>query len=195
MGIMGPIAGAIFDLIGLRVLAVVGLMITAAATWEFTKLTDTTMYGNILLLYTIRSLGVSLIMMPLMTAGLNELPRHLNSHGTAMFNTMRQVAGSLGTAMLVTIMSTRTSVHLATYTSVITATNPTMLDQFGSLVQGLALPAQTGQAIALQEVYGLASQQAFINGINDSFIVATGLAILGLIPAMFIRRVIPPKSN
>ncbi|ODA42446.1 DHA2 family efflux MFS transporter permease subunit [Desulfosporosinus sp. BG] len=195
MGIMGPIAGAIFDRIGLRVLAVVGLMITAAASWEFTKLTADTMYSDILMMYTIRSLGVSLIMMPLMTAGLNQLPRKLNSHGTAMFNTMRQVAGSLGTAMLVTIMSTRTNVHLATYTSVITASNPTMLDQFGALVQGLALPAQTGQVVALQEVYGLASQQAFINGINDSFIVATGLAILGLIPALFIRRVIPPKSN
>lgn len=194
MGIMGPIAGAVFDRIGLRVLAIVGLLITAAASWEFTKLTADTMYADILQMYTIRSLGVSLIMMPLMTAGLNQLPRRLNSHGTAMFNTMRQVAGSLGTAMLVTIMTTRTNIHLATITGVVTSANPTMLDQFSALVHGLALPAQTGQVITLQEIYGLASQQAAIDGINDAFIVATGLAILGIIPAFFIRKFSPSQT-
>ncbi len=195
MGIMGPIAGAVFDRIGLRVLAVVGLMITAMATWEFTRLTSDTMYGNILLLYTVRSLGVSLIMMPLMTAGLNQLPRRLNSHGTAMFNTMRQVSGSLGTAVLVTIMTTRSTIHLATYASTITSTNPSILSQLGNLVQRLALSPQRGRALAIQEIYGLVSQQATIQGINDSFLVATVLAIVGLIPALFIRKAIVSKSD
>lgn len=195
MGIMGPIAGAIFDRVGLRPLAIAGLLIAAAGSWEFSKLTADTMYDHILLFYTIRSFGVSLIMMPLMTAGLNQLPRHLNSHGTAMTNTMRQVSGSLGTAILVTIMTTRGNLHLATYSSIITSTNPTMLQQLGALVHGLALPAQTGQSLAIQEIYGLAAQQATIQGINDSFIVATGLAIIGLIPALFIRRAVPPKSE
>lgn len=44
-------------------------------------------------------------MMPLMTASLNILPHRLLSHGTAMSNTMRQIAGSIGTALLITIMS------------------------------------------------------------------------------------------
>ncbi|WP_088226485.1 DHA2 family efflux MFS transporter permease subunit [Desulfosporosinus sp. FKB] len=195
MGIMGPIAGAIFDLIGLRVLAVVGMTITAIATWEFTKLTNATMYDNILLLYTIRSLGVSLIMMPLMTAGLNELPRHLNSHGTAMFNTMRQVSGSLGTAILVTIMSTRTTIHFATYSSTITSLNPSILVQLNNFISHLGLSPQTGRILGLQELYGLVSEQATIQGINDSFIVATVLAIIGLIPALFIRKAVASKSD
>ncbi|MGC7873892.1 DHA2 family efflux MFS transporter permease subunit [Desulfosporosinus sp. SYSU MS00001] len=195
MGIMGPIAGAIFDLIGLRVLAVVGMTITAIATWEFTKLTNATMYDNILLLYTIRSLGVSLIMMPLMTAGLNELPRHLNSHGTAMFNTMRQVSGSLGTAILVTIMSTRTTIHFATYSSTITSLNPSILVQLNNFISHLGLSPQTGRILGLQEIYGLVSEQATIQGINDSFIVATVLAIIGLIPALFIRKAVASKSD
>ncbi|MDQ7095929.1 DHA2 family efflux MFS transporter permease subunit [Desulfosporosinus sp. PR] len=195
MGVMGPIAGAVFDRIGLRVLAVVGLMITALATWEFTKLTSETMYDNILLLYTVRSLGVSLIMMPLMTAGLNQLPRRLNSHGTAMFNTMRQVSGSLGTAILVTIMTTRSTIHLATYASTVTSTNPSILSQLSNLASHLSLSPQTGRALALQEIYALVSQQATIQGINDSFIVATVLAFVGLIPALFIKKVIASKTD
>jgi EmrB/QacA subfamily drug resistance transporter len=195
MGLMGPIAGAVFDRIGLRVLATVGLMVTAVATWQFTKLSSETMYDKILLLYTFRSLGVSLIMMPLMTAGLNELPRHLNSHGTAMFNTMRQVSGSLGTAILVTIMTTRSTIHLATYSSTITSANPSILAQFSRLIQGLHLSSQSGRVHGLQEIYLLVSQQAAIQGINDSFIVATMLAIVGLIPALLIKRTISSKSD
>ncbi|MCM3018346.1 hypothetical protein M3624_18890 [Priestia megaterium] len=44
-------------------------------------------------------------MMPIMTADMNQLPQHLISHGTALSNTIRQVAGSIGTAILVTIMT------------------------------------------------------------------------------------------
>ena len=55
--------------------------------------------------YTLRLIGVGMIMMPLTTAGINSLPPHLIPHGTAMNNTMRQMGGSIGTAVLVSIMS------------------------------------------------------------------------------------------
>lgn len=195
MGIIGPIAGAIFDRIGLRPLAVVGLLIAAAATWEFSKLTSATMYDDILKIYTIRSLGIAFIMMPLMTAGLNQLPRHLNSHGTAMVNTMRQVSGSFGTAVLVTIMSTRSTIHLADYSNVITSANQGFLSHISAFAQGFAVPVQASHTFAIQELFGLAAQQATIEGIDDSFVVAAILALVGLIPALFIGKVIPPKSD
>jgi len=44
-------------------------------------------------------------MMPATTAGLNQLPRKLIPHGSAMTNTMRQVAASIGTAILITVMT------------------------------------------------------------------------------------------
>lgn len=195
MGIMGPIAGALFDRIGLRPLAIVGLLIAAAGSWEFSKLTSGTMYDDILKLYVIRSFGVAFIMMPLMTAGLNQLPRHLNSHGTAMSNTMRQVSGSFGTAILVTIMSTRSTIHLADYTNTMTYTNQGIMSQISALSHGFALPAQASHTFALQELFGMVAQQATIEGINDSFVVAAVLALVGLIPAIFIGKVRPPKSH
>ncbi len=51
--------------------------------------------------------------MPTMTADMNQLPQHLISHGTALNNTIRQVAGSIGTTILVTIMTQQTTEHLA----------------------------------------------------------------------------------
>src|SRR5690625_7374933 len=48
---------------------------------------------------------ISIVTMHSTTAGLNVLPTRLIPHGTAMTNTMRQVAASIGTATLVTVMS------------------------------------------------------------------------------------------
>lgn len=52
-------------------------------------------------------------MMPIVTECINQLPQHLISHGTALNNTIRQVAGSIGTAILVTIITQQTTEHLA----------------------------------------------------------------------------------
>ncbi|UUZ82928.1 MFS transporter [Paenibacillus sp. P26] len=112
MGIMSPISGALFDRIGARPLAVVGLIITALTTYQFSFLTSETPYSHILLLYTVRNFGISMLMMTVQTAGLNQIPLYLSDHATAMSNTMRQIAGSIGTALLVTVMTSRSTVHM-----------------------------------------------------------------------------------
>lgn len=108
MGIMSPITGKIFDKIGARPLAIIGLSIVTVMTFLFSNMTATTSYTYMMVIYAVRMLGISLVMMPVMTAGLNQLPNRLIAHGTAMSNTMRQVAASIGTAMLITVMTNST---------------------------------------------------------------------------------------
>lgn len=198
MGIMSPISGALFDRIGARPLAIVGLTITVITTWGFSKLSVDTTYGHILFLYVSRMFGMSFLMMTVMTAGMNQLPRHLNSHGTATSNTMRQVAGSLGTAFLVTVFSNRQEYHAADYGSVVTSANPYITEKLSALGHGLAqmagLPAGAANSLGIQVIYGNAAKQAAIDGINDSFIVATGIALVALILSFFIKRVMPPTK-
>ncbi|MED2974733.1 DHA2 family efflux MFS transporter permease subunit [Fictibacillus sp. B-59209] len=198
MGIMSPISGAIFDRIGARPLAIVGLTITVITTWGFSHLSTDTTYGHILFLYVSRMFGMSFLMMTVMTAGMNQLPRYLNSHGTATSNTMRQVAGSLGTAFLVTVFSNRQEYHMADYSNVVTSANPYIADKLSALGQGLAqmagLPGGAGSSLGIQVIYGTAAKQAAIDGINDSFMVATGIAVIALILSFFIKRVIPPTK-
>ncbi|GIP21885.1 DHA2 family efflux MFS transporter permease subunit [Paenibacillus sp. J22TS3] len=198
MGVMSPISGSIFDKIGARPLAIVGLAITALTTLEFSRLTSNTTYGHIMMLYTVRSFGMSLLMMSVQTEGLNQLPRHLGSHGTAMSNTVRQIAGSIGTALLVTVMTTKTTVHLADYGNTVNLNNPAVAEQFSNLSQGLAasggLPPTVAQGAALQVIYGLASQESAIHGINDAFIIATWIAVIGLILSLFLRRSVKPSK-
>src|SRR5690606_13968523 len=90
MGIMSPITGKLFDQFGPRILAVIGLTITTLATIGLGYLEVDSSYLFITSIYTIRMLGISMLMMPIMTNGLNALPNRLNPHGTAMNNTAQQ---------------------------------------------------------------------------------------------------------
>lgn len=104
-GFMSPITGRIFDRVGGRWLSVIGLTIITITTFFFTNLDPTTSFIFITVVYSIRMFGFSMVMMPVTTAGLNQLPNRLIPHGAAVSNTMRQVAASVGTAIIVTVMT------------------------------------------------------------------------------------------
>ncbi|AWB44202.1 MFS transporter [Paenibacillus sp. CAA11] len=171
MGIMSPITGIIFDKIGARWLAVIGLAITTVTTWEFSNLSETTTYTHLILLYTVRMFGMSMVMMPIQTAGLNQLPARLNAHGTAMSNTLRTIAGALGTALLVTIMTNQTK------------------DRVKELIVSQGVNPQ--DKLAMAQI----TKEATIHGIDYAFVVATGITLLAFILAFFIRRVAINKEG
>ena len=105
-GFMAPIIGRVFDRIGARWLVMIGLTIMTAASFAYTTLGPSTTMTYITVLYSIRMLGLSMVMMPVATAALNQLPKRLIPHGAAMDNTMKMIAASVGTAILVTVMTT-----------------------------------------------------------------------------------------
>src|SRR5690606_38552865 len=92
MGIMSPITGKLFDKFGPRALSVIGLAITGVSTYMLAHLQIDSSYTYIILIYSLRMFGMSMVMMPIMTNGLNQLPTHLNPHGTAINNTAQQVS-------------------------------------------------------------------------------------------------------
>lgn len=171
MGIMSPITGKLFDKFGGRVLAVTGLTITIFTSYMFSTLTLDTTYTELMLIYSARMFGMSMVMMPVMTNGLNQLPARYYPHGTAMNNTLQQVSGAIGSALLITIMSNRTKTH---------ATE--LADSAMKHVTGkptAEMVAQMKEQIAMK---------AMLEGINDSFLVSVGIALIALVLAFFIKR-------
>ncbi|MGG1519123.1 DHA2 family efflux MFS transporter permease subunit [Paenibacillus oryzisoli] len=170
MGIMSPITGIIFDKIGARWLAVVGLIITTITTYEFSHLTVDSTYSHMMVIYTARMFGMSMLMMPIQTAGLNQLPRRLNAHGSAMSQTLRNIAGALGTALLVTVMSNAATSHAKDL-----------------IIEGKIDPKD---AAKMADV----TQHATVYGINFAFEVATYMTIAALILAFFIKKTSPTEE-
>ena len=64
-GYIRPITGKLLDTIGLKPLALFGIVM-AYGTWELTKLNMDTPYLHIMSIYVIRSFGMAFVMMPLM---------------------------------------------------------------------------------------------------------------------------------
>jgi len=106
MGFSNPITGYLFDKFGGKWLARGGLLILALTTFAFTNLSMDTSFAYLASMNGIRMISIAMVMMPMTTLALNQLPNELIPHGTAMNNTFRQIAGSIGTAVLVTIMTT-----------------------------------------------------------------------------------------
>ncbi|MBO9607287.1 MAG: multidrug efflux MFS transporter [Paenibacillaceae bacterium] len=113
-GIMAPVSGKLFDKFGPRVLVVPGLILMVFAIWLFTRLDADSTAGYVVTLHIILLIGISLIMMPAQTSGLNQLPRSLYPHGTAIMNTLQQVSGAIGTALFISIMSAGTKNYMKT---------------------------------------------------------------------------------
>lgn len=105
-GIMSLITGRIFDKYGPRGLVVPGFVIMIVMLWILSGVTTETSVFAVIVMHTFLMIGVSLVMMPAQTNGLNQLPKNLYPDGTAVMNTLQQVSGAIGTAVAITIMST-----------------------------------------------------------------------------------------
>lgn len=166
---MSPLNGKLFDKYGARALAISGLVILTISTYYFGRLTMDTGYYYMMILHAARMLAISMVMMPVSTNGLNQLPARLYPHGTAMNNTLNQVSAAIGTALLVTIMANREAVYAAR----------------------LAEEAGIGAAALPTEL----AHHAMMQGINDSFIVSAVVAGAAVILALFIKRARPEQSE
>lgn len=113
-GLMSPVAGRLFDKFGPRALVVPGLVIVIVTIWFMRGLTTTTPVGTVIAMHISLLIGISLVMMPGQTTGLNQLPRRLYPHGTAIMNTLQQVSGAVGTALFISIYSAGQKNYLST---------------------------------------------------------------------------------
>ncbi|WP_153733243.1 DHA2 family efflux MFS transporter permease subunit [Sporosarcina obsidiansis] len=170
MGIMSPITGRLFDKYGPRALAYTGLSISVVTTYFLSRLQLDTGYYYLMMLYTVRMFGMSMVTMPIMTNGMNSLPMKSNPHGTAMNNTLQQVSGAIGSALLLTIMTNRLDQSAA--------------DQAKELM---------GAGVDISTMKEEIGRMAMLDGVNHAFFISTIITVGALVLALFIKRVTPQQ--
>lgn len=123
---LSPVTGKLFDKYGVKPLFIVGMSFIVLSMWAVIDLSSSTSYMYLLIRTIILRIGLAFITMPLNTAALNALPKELASHGSAINNTIRQLAGAIGTAVIVTIYSIQlTKASIGTNEGYVTAANTT----------------------------------------------------------------------
>lgn len=116
-GISSLITGRLYDQIGVKKLGLGGFALIIISMIPFMLLGNHVSIALLVVAFAVAQAGVSAIMMPMMTAGINALDSSLINHGTVMTNTVRQVAGSIGTAVIVTVNAQVTGMFMAMHNS------------------------------------------------------------------------------
>ncbi len=132
--LMSPITGKLYDRFGAKPLFIIGLLFIIPSMWAVTDLSESTTYTYLMIRTIGLRIGLSFITMPLNTAGLNALPRQLGTHGTAVNNTIRQIAGAIGTAVVITIYTVQATSHAATVTQKDPSTTAEILKSLTSIL-------------------------------------------------------------
>ncbi|MER7417499.1 MFS transporter [Micromonospora peucetia] len=103
--IFAPSSAAMVRRYGGRAVATVGLALTVVALGAFAFVDATTPIWVVLVVFFLQGTGMANIMPPATESIMSALPREKAGVGSAVSNTVRQVAGALGVAVLGSVLS------------------------------------------------------------------------------------------
>ncbi len=190
-GVMMPLSGRLFDRLGPRPLAFAGLAVVAFATFLMHNLNVYTPTSTIVWWLVVRGVGMGFMMMPVQAAGLNAIPTRLVGQASAFSNIIQRVAGSFGIAYLTSYLDGRMAAHTNDLTAAIAPSHPAvvmLLNEIGRQF-GAWFPSLQPTVLGNLFLSGMVSQQSFVSGIDDVFLLTTLILIVAFIPVMFLRKV------
>jgi DHA2 family multidrug resistance protein len=147
----------------------------------------------------LRGLAMGLMFTPLTTISLLEIPREKMAQASAITNSIRQLGGSLGVAILATMLTARVNFHSqvygeavrpgsVVYQQTITKTKYYLQHEAGSSPIN---SSKQSQALLMSNL----SKQAYIQGVNDDFLLAGIITLIGGIPIIFLHTKKMRKQN
>ena len=111
-GAMSPFMGALFDKVGPKIMMIPATIVLAATMFMFSNLNADTPQWVIIVGFMLIMLSVSATMMPAETNGLNQLPKHLYPHGTAVVSTLQPLAGAIGVSVFIGMLNSKQASYL-----------------------------------------------------------------------------------
>lgn len=160
------VSGKLYNLVGPRILSVVGTIMVAASMFGFTNLTTTTTGASLQVWLILRGLGLGLVGMPLQTVAVSVVSNKQMAKASSLMSSTKIVFGAVGVSVLTTYLTQRATAHI-----------PDVAAQCAR---------QVGQhARALQLCVG---QHALTMGMNDTFLFSLIGCAVCVILAIFVGR-------
>jgi len=174
MAVMMPVAGRLFDKVGVIPLGLTGLTLMSVMTYELHRLTVDTSFGWLETVLAIRGIGIGLCMMPLSTAGMNAVAPQQVGNASSLSNLIRQVAGSFGIAVLTAIMQQRAALHAQHISESVTD-------------QGMQYFQSILGTSAITTLGGVIQREALTWAIADTFVISA-IPLFITIPLVFLFK-------
>jgi MFS family permease len=156
---ISPVVGKLYPRVGPRRLLMVALTVFALSSAGFMLVGLTTSIWWIVALMAVRGVAMGFTFIPAQTATFATIKPHDTGRASSLFNTNRQVAGSLGVALFATVLAQRSTTHVAD-----------------------ALKGATSQAAA-----HAAAAHGQLLGFHDAYFAAALVGILGIAAAFLIH--------
>jgi EmrB/QacA subfamily drug resistance transporter len=164
--LMLPISGRLTDRIGGGPVVVGGCIAIALATLPWAFVSADTPYALLGAVLFVRGLGLGASIQPTIAAAYALLQSSQVPRATAALNTLRQIGGSIGTALLAVVLQRESTAALSS--------------SAGGAAGSLLAPLSAGERAQISEPLSTA--------FGHTFMWATGMALLAIIPAVALLR-------
>lgn len=198
-GLIAPISGRIADKFNPKLPIIVGVILMAFSFYLNSKLSYMTELKSIMISLYIRGFAMGLIFTAISTVSLFQIPREKMAQASGISNTIRQLGGSLGVAILATLLTTRVNYHVQQYGSVVNTRSEVFQKSTANLRYHLQHEAGSSPSDAVRQSQSMVmsnlTKQAYISGINDDFLFASIITLLGGIPVIFLHTKKSKQTN
>jgi EmrB/QacA subfamily drug resistance transporter len=177
MAVIMPTAGLLYDKIGPRWPAAIGLAIVALGTYMLTGVTLESSTEHVVWVLVLRAVGMGLAMMPIMTGGLSAVPPDQVDGASAFNNVVQRTSSALGLAGLTS---------LVTYSREQFSLDRGLLVSTDTPMPVLA-PGATGEMAGMYAVYQQTQTIAFVEAMHSLFIVTAIITAAGIPLALMLR--------
>jgi EmrB/QacA subfamily drug resistance transporter len=184
MAVLMPIAGWVYDQIGPRWPAAIGLTIAAIGAYLLHTITMDHSREHILWLLVLQGVGVGIAFMPIFTGGLAVIPLIRVNAASAFNNVVQRVSGALGLAVLTSIFITQQAQQMAGRAALLPAN--AAIPDLGPTAPRLAGP---------YAVYRLTQMQVFVGAMDYLLLVVAALRALGALSALLLRTGSAPSAS
>ncbi|NBE93790.1 MFS transporter [Nonomuraea sp. KC401] len=185
--IFSPLSQRVNERFGAKLSATVSLIVVTMALSSYALMDQNTPIVLIEIVFFVQGAAMANIMPPATTAIMEALPREKAGVGSAMSNTVRQLAGALGVAVLGSVLSSSYRGEMA---PVLAALPADARHAAGESIMGTMTVAQSlgeqGQAL-VKPAYA-----AFVEGMHVTAMVSAVVALLGVV---VVARWMPGKPR
>ncbi|MGH3702975.1 MAG: DHA2 family efflux MFS transporter permease subunit [Pseudonocardiaceae bacterium] len=176
MGVLMPVSGQIYDRIGPRWPAAIGLTIAAVGNYLLHTINLDTSREHIMLLLMLQYAGLGIGMMPIFSSGLAVIPTAHANAASACNNVVQRTSGAFGVAVCTAILTTQQAQLMAGRAALMPANAP---------LANLGPTAPPGAD--LYATYQQAELRAFVGAIDNLFLIFAALCALTALGALLMR--------
>jgi MFS transporter, DHA2 family, multidrug resistance protein len=190
MVLLMPVAGALYNRLGVYAMAPAGLLLAALSAFLMARFTLDTGPVQILIPQVMQGVAFALIFVSISTASLATIPRQLMQSAAGLYNLVRQLGGSLGTAVVVTLVDHKTTTASANLIRYASPYNPIFMQWWQRFQAGFAARGADDARARLQALGMMAREigrQASVVAFDYAF-AAMGALFLCCLPLVLLLR-------